>query len=213
MIQILLVDDHPLVGEGTKLIINHEFDMEAHFESSGLKALERLKTQSFDVMLFDLHMPEQDGFELTKKVLEIDPNAKILIFTEYEMFPNLDLFMESGAVGFISKAATKDQLIRAIRCALNQEIVIPISFLQEIYHRTVHSSQREIAKESISLSEKEKKIIQELVKGKTNKEISQELFMGQRSLEYSLTSIFHKLGVQTRIEAVVKVKEIGLLDH
>lgn len=212
MIQILIVDDHPLVGEGTKLIINHESDMEAHFEASGLQALERVKTQSFDVMLFDLNMRELDGFELTKKVLAIDPTAKILI-TDYEMFPNLDLFMESGAVGFISKAATKDQLIRAIRCALNQEIVIPVSFLQEIYHRSAQSSQREVAIQNISLTEKEKKIIQELVKGKTNKDISQELFMGQRSLEYCLTSIFHKLGVQTRIEAVVKVKEIGLLDN
>jgi two-component system, NarL family, competent response regulator ComA len=111
MIEILLVDDHPLVGEGTKLIIENEKDMKVHIETSSLQALEQAKLQSFDVMLFDLKMPEMDGFELTKKVLALDPKANILIYTGFEIFPHLDLLMESGAMGFIPKTATKDQFI------------------------------------------------------------------------------------------------------
>ncbi|AGK55354.1 response regulator transcription factor [Bacillus sp. 1NLA3E] len=211
MIQILLVDDHPLVGEGTKLIIETEGDMKVEFETSPIQAIERLKTHSFNVLLFDLTMPQMDGFELTKKALAIDPQANVLIFSECDIYPNLDLLMESGAVGFIAKTATKEQLIRAIRCALNQEMVVPFSWLKDIYHGDRPWVKRKMFKEKISLTDKEKKIMKELVKGKTNKEMAQTLFVGQRSFEYSLTKIFHKLGVQTRIEAVVKVKEMGLI--
>lgn len=84
--------------------------------------------------------------------------------------------------------------------------------LKEIYQGSKPSIQRESPSEKFSLTEKEKKILKELVKGKTNEEIAQFLFIGQRSLEYSLTNLFHKLGVQTRIEAVVKVKEMRLID-
>ncbi len=213
MIQILLVDDHPLVGEGTKLIIETEGDMKVEFETSPIQAIERLKTQTFNVMLFDLNMPEMDGFELTKMALAIDPKANVLIFSELDIYPNLDSLMESGAVGFISKTATKEQLIRAIRCALNQEMVVPFSWLKDIYQGDRPWIKRKMFKEKILLTDKEKKIMKELVKGKTNKEMAQTLFVGQRSFEYSLTKIFHKLGVQTRIEAVVKVKEMGLLDE
>lgn len=213
MIQILLVDDHPLMGEGTKLIIEQDKDMKVYFETSALKAVEMVKQQSFDVLLFDLQMPELDGFELTKKVLEIKPEAKVLIYTGYEIISHLDLFMECGAVGFVSKTANKFQILRAIRCALNDEIIIPFSFLKEVYYGTKPQEEVKRIKDTISLSERERNILKELTKGKTNKEIAQALFIGQRSLEYSLTNIFQKLGVQTRVEAVIKAKEIGLIEE
>ncbi|WP_251554675.1 response regulator transcription factor [Neobacillus muris] len=212
MIEILLVDDHPLVVEGTKLIIEKEPDMKVQIETSSKLAIERVKTQKFDVMIFDLQMPEIDGFELAKHVLKIVPEANILIYTGYDIITHFDLLMESGAVGFISKTATRDKLIRAIRCALHQEVVLPFAMLKEIYLNGRYVEHKEPAQERIVLTEKEQAIVKELVKGKTNKEIAQVLYMGQRSLEYSLTSLFQKLGVQTRVEAVIKVKEMNLLD-
>jgi two-component system, NarL family, competent response regulator ComA len=145
-------------------------------------------------------------------VLAIDPNANILIFSDFDHYPYLDLLMESGAVGFIPKIATKEQLIRAIRCALNREVIVPYSWLKDIYNGEKPWVKRKMYKDKISLTDKEKNIMKELIKGKTNKEMAQTLFMGQRSFEYSLTKIFRKLGVQTRVEAVVKVKEMGLIE-
>lgn len=211
MIDILLVDDHPLMGEGTKLIIENEPDMKVYFETSSLRALEIIKKKSFDVMLFDLQMPEMDGIALSKKIIEQKPNSKIVIYTGYELLPHLDFFMESGAVGFIPKTATKEQLIRAIRCALNQEIVLPFPLLKEIYHKGKNAPVKK-NEDRVVLNEKERDIIRELAKGKTNKDIAQTLYIGQRSLEYTLTNLFNKLSVQTRVEAVVKAKELGLLD-
>ncbi|WP_043930461.1 response regulator transcription factor [Bacillus sp. EB01] len=212
MIHILLVDDHPLVSEGTKLIIEKEKDMKVHIETSCSQALEIVDKLSFDVMLFDLQMPEMDGFELCKRVLAKLPDANILIYSGYEILPHFDLLMESGAIGHISKTASKDQVIRAIRCALNKETVMPASLLREIYYGAKQSKKQDTKKERVSISDKEKLILKELIRGKTNKDIAQSLFLGQRSLEYSLTHLFQKLGVQTRVEAVVKAQELGLID-
>ncbi len=211
MIEILLVDDHPLVGEGTKMIIENEKDMNVQIETSSVRALERVKRQDFDVMLFDLKMPFMDGFELTKKVREIKPDSNVVIYTGFDFLPHIDMFIESGAIGFVSKTATKEQLIRAIRCAMEKEIVMPISFLRDIYPGKKNKEKIQ-HKDVLSISPREKEILQELIKGKTNKDIAQRLFIGQRSLEYNLTHLFHKLGVQTRVEAVVKAKELGLID-
>ncbi|MHC0038153.1 response regulator transcription factor [Pseudoneobacillus sp. C159] len=212
MIRILLVDDHPLHVEGIKLIIETEQDMKVHIETSSIQALETVKTNSFDVMLFDLQMPEMDGFELTKKVIEVDPKAKILIYSGFEVYPHLEMLMDSGSIGFLSKNATKEQLIRAIRSALDNEMVIPFPLFKEIYNRALPMIHLDNVSEKIQLNEKERAVLLQLVKGKKNKEIAQTLFVGQRSLEYCLTSLFQKLGVQTRIEAVVKAKEMGIVD-
>ncbi|WP_251548805.1 response regulator transcription factor [Neobacillus muris] len=211
MIEILLVDDHQLMVEGTRLIIEQEPDMKVHTEMSSLKALEQIKIQSFNVMLVNLQMSEMDGFELTKKALAIDPNVKILIYSGFEILPHFHSFMESGAVGFVPKTASREQLITAIRCALKQDVVIPITLLKELYQAISPSMCQEAVVKDLTLNEKEKTILKELEKGKTNKVIAQTLYIGQRTLEYNLTNIFNKLGVNSRIEAVLKAKEIGLL--
>jgi len=214
MIRILLVDDHPLVGEGTKLIIEKEADMKVDFVTSAKLAMERIKGNLYDVMLIDLQIPEMNGFELSKKVLASNPSANILIFSEVDLSTQLDLFMECGAIGFILKTATREQLIRAIRCAINQEIVVPFTWLKTIYQGTKPWLKRNhMNNDKLHFNEKEMRILKELVKGKTNKQMAQTLFIGQRSLEYCLTGIFQKLEVQNRIEAIVKVNMLGIIDE
>jgi two-component system, NarL family, competent response regulator ComA len=212
MIQILLVDDQPLVGEGTKLILEKEENMQVQVVTSCKSALELVKAHSYDVMLFNLQKSECDGFELANKVISDNPNAKILIFTGHDFVPSLELLMKSGAVGFISQTDTREQLIRMIQCAVNEEVILPYKWLQEIYQGAQTTRSLVNKGEEILLNEREKKILQELVKGKTNKVMAQDLFIGQRTLEYTLTAIFQKLGVNSRVEAVVRVKELGLID-
>jgi two-component system, NarL family, competent response regulator ComA len=212
MIQILLVDDQPLVGEGTKLIIEKEVNMQVQLATSWKSALELVERNSYDVMLFNLQKSEWDSLKLTKEVVSINPNAKVIIFTGHDFVPSFELLMESGAVGFISETSTREQLIRMIQCAVNEEVILPYDWLQEIYRGAQTSLSLALKDEEIPLNEKEKKILQELVKGKTNKVMAQDLFIGQRTLEYSLTAIFQKLGVHSRVEAVVRVKELGLID-
>lgn len=211
MIQILLVDDHPSVMEGTRVLLEQEGDMKVTFAKSAHEVLEMVVCHSFDVMLFDFHIADVNGIELAKQVLKINVDAVILIYTGYEMTSHFNLMIESGIVGFISKTNNREQLAAAIRCALRGEVILPYALVKQL--RKVPLSGMEIdAKQATSMiSKKEHEMLTEIAKGKSNKEIAEIVLMSQRSVEYSLTNLFQKLNVKSRIEAAMKAKRLGIL--
>ncbi|HVJ48364.1 response regulator transcription factor, partial [Desulfitobacterium sp.] len=125
MIEILLVDDHPSVGEGTKSMIEQKSDMKVTVVTSSTDALEVLKSRTFDVLMFDLNMPVINGLELTRRVVAINSDIPILIYTGYDISSYFNILIEARVSGFISKTASREQLVTAIRCALRGEAVIP----------------------------------------------------------------------------------------
>lgn len=209
MTQILLVDDHPSVREGTKLMLEGNENIRVTTCGSASEALQLLEKQCFDVILVDYVMPEMNGIQLTTKALRICPNAKILIYTGYDIKQYFNQFMECGVAGLISKTATKEQMLDAIRCALRGEAIIPISLLRELRKDQIFYS--ESTSELLQLTPRETSILMEVAKGKTNKEIAGTMHMSQRSLEYVLSQIFRKLNVHSRIEAVAKAKKMGMI--
>ncbi|MET1030770.1 response regulator [Domibacillus tundrae] len=211
MIEILLVDDHPTVMEGTKMLLEQEEDIKVSLAYSGNQALEMAGTQQFDIMLFDLHMPDINGIDLTKQVLTLKPNAVILIYSGFEFKNHFNLLIESGVSGFVQKTVNKEQLVRTVRCALKGEVILPLSLVKQLRRTTLHVPDVKKEIDVQAISNKEYKILREISKGRSNKEIADSLLMSQRSLEYSLTNIFQKLNVKSRIEAAMKAKETGLL--
>jgi two-component system competent response regulator ComA len=158
-------------------------------------------------------MPVMNGIELTKIILRYNPDAIILIYTGFDLIAHYNLLIETGVSGFISKAATKEQLITAIKCSLREEAVIPLQLLKQLRRVAAQPSTSDGQQELgyITLSDKEQKILEGISKGLTNKAIAVELSMSQRTIEYNLTKIFSKLGVSSRIEALMKAREYGLL--
>ncbi|TGE38914.1 response regulator transcription factor [Desulfosporosinus fructosivorans] len=215
MIQILLVDDHPSVGEGTKSMIEQENDMKATVVTSSMEALEVLKNQIFDVLMFDLNMPVINGLELTRRVIAINSDTPILVYTGYDISAHYNILVEARVSGFISKTASREQLITAIRCALRGEAVIPISLLHQLRRNEarVDASEKEESVKRISIDEKEQMILQEVARGKSNREIADILLMSQRTVEYNLTRIFGKLNVRSRSEAIFQAKRLGVIPH
>ncbi|MHB8072574.1 response regulator transcription factor [Desulfosporosinus fructosivorans] len=215
MIHILLVDDHPSVGEGTKSMIEQENDMKATVVTSGLEALEVLKNQIFDVLMFDLNMPVINGLELTRRVIAINSDTPILIYTGYDISSHYNILVEARVSGFISKTASREHLITAIRCALRGEAVIPISLLHQLRRNEarVDASEKEESVKRISIDEKEQMILQEVARGKSNREIADILLMSQRTVEYNLTRIFGKLNVRSRSEAIFQAKRLGIIPN
>lgn len=213
MIKVLIIDDHPAVGEGTKAIIEEDFDMKAYVISDSENALEILNKEKFDVYIVDLYMPKLNGIELTKIILQKNSDAKILIYTGFDIATHFNLLIEAGVSGFISKTDSKEQLITAIKCTLREDSVIPTQLLKQL--RRVRSSPTTTEGienlGNISLSVLEQQILDRVSKGQTNKAIAIELSMSQRTIEYNLTKIFSKLGVSSRTEAFIKAKEYGLL--
>ncbi|WP_127533397.1 response regulator transcription factor [Paenibacillus kobensis] len=214
MLTVLLVDDHPSVGEGTKHMIEQDPDILVTIVFSGVEALEKLEEESYDVMLFDLNMPTISGLELTKRVTANNPDAIVLIYTGYDLASHYNMLLDAGVSGFISKAATREQLVTAIRCALRGEAVVPIALLKQLRRSEVRFQQTDgkVISE-VSISEKEQLILREVATGGSNREIAARLFMSQRTVEYNLTRIFEKLGVRSRSEAIVEAKRLGLINE
>ncbi|HEY4390482.1 MAG TPA: response regulator transcription factor [Paenibacillus sp.] len=213
MVRILLVDDHPSVGEGTKNMIEQDPDMQVTVLMSAMEALELVEQESFDVMLFDLNMPVISGIELTKRIMKVRPESRILIYTGYEISPNFNILVESGVSGVVSKTATREQLLNAIRCVLRDEAVIPVSLLRQLRRREIRLNQgrEEKSMEEVSINEREQEILQEVSNGSSNKDIASKLLMSQRTVEYNLTRIFEKLNVRSRSEAIVEARRLGLI--
>lgn len=213
LIKVLIVDDHPAMGEGTRTIIESEQDMKADVLNESDKVLDILEKDTYDVYLIDLYMPRMNGIELTKKIMQFDPDAIVLIYTGYDVISHFNLLIEAGASGFVSKTSTREQLITAIRCSLRDEAVIPIPLLRQLKRAEASpmASKEKTYLKNISLTTKEQQILDGVSKGKTNRAIALELSMSQRSVEYHLTKIFSKLGVESRTEALLKAGELGLL--
>ena len=132
MIKVLIVDDHPAVGEDTKAIIEQEEDIQAKVILDSENILEVINKDHYEVYLLDLYMPKLNGIELSKVILQNDPDATILIYTGFNIAEHYNLLIEAGVSGFISKTETKEQLITAIRCALREEAVIPLQLLKQL---------------------------------------------------------------------------------
>lgn len=213
MMNVLIVDDHPAVGAGTKSMLEQEGDMrvDVTHENEGVSSL--LEEKEYDILLLDLYMPGLNGIELAKRVRNSYPDLKLLIYTGFDLSTHFNMLVEADINGFVSKTATSEQLVTAIRSALRDEVVIPLHLFKQLRRSEASVSETSEADETcgLSLNEKEQSILKEVASGYTNREIAQTLHMSQRSVEYTLTGIFNKLNVRSRTEALFKAQELGLV--
>jgi len=213
MIQILLVDDHPSVGEGTKTLIEKETDMTVTVVYSAAEALHKIEERKFDVLLVDLNMPAISGLELTRRVMTIDSDAIVLIYTGFDIAPHFNILIESGVSGFISKAATREQIALSIRSALRGDAILPVHLLKQLRRSEAISTtafEGDVQGEA-SINEREQLILQEAANGLNNREIAGALFLSQRTVEYHMSRIFDKLKVRSRSEAIKEGRRLGLI--
>lgn len=211
MIHLLLVDDHPSVMEGTKVLLEQDGEINVTLASTPEQALKLATSNMYEVILVDLHMPEMNGIDLARQLLEGLPEAIILIYTGFELSNHFNLMMEAGVAGFVSKTAGKEQLVTAVRCALRGEVVLPVSLVRQLRRVSIQTVGSMAEPEAGTITGKEYEILKQIAGGKSNKEIAEVLLTSQRSLEYALTTLFQKLGVKSRIDAVIKARSLGLL--
>ncbi|HDX9706086.1 TPA: response regulator transcription factor [Bacillus thuringiensis] len=213
MISILVVDDHVAVGLGTKALIEKYDEMNVDVVHDSMEVEKKIKNQKYDVYLIDLQMPNINGLELSKKILKIHSEASILIFTGFDVFVHYNLLIDNGVLGVLSKTSSEEQVINAIRHAVKKEVVLPYQLVRQlrITENISNISIEDGPERAVSLNEEEKKILVEVSKGKTNRELAEILNLSQRSVEYKLTDIFHKLQVSSRMEAVQKAQELGII--
>lgn len=208
MMELLIVDDHPVVLDGTKTLLQDLTDVNIETEQDGQSVLSLMDTKTFQLYLIDINMKPTNGIQLSELIKKKQPEALILLYTGYELADYYELLIEKKVDGLLSKLATKEQVIQTIQAALRGEILLPADFLDFVQQRTYR---KDVQKE-VSLSDKEQEILQYVAQGFTNKAIASNLGVTQRTVENYLSKLFVRLHVESRAEAVIVAKENAWID-
>ena len=155
-------------------------------------------------------MPHLNGLELAKQALSFNPELTVLIYTGFDIKPHFNLLVEAGVSGFLSKTSSRDELVAGIRSALRQQVILPLSLVRELRRPGIITDSSN-SNEKVVLTSNEEQILLQLSRGKSTREIASTLAMSQRSLEYSLTNLYQKFGVRTRVDTIAKAKNLGLI--
>ena len=197
-IRILLVDDHQVVREGLRRMLELEADMEVVGEANDAKeALTQSELFSPEVILMDIKMPGVDGIELTRQLKEKQPSCNIIMLTLYDEY--LAEAIEAGAVGYLLKDVKREELVRAIRAVHQGRSPLNLSLSRDQLAELAAPSE---SKQRAYLSERELAILRMIADGVTTEEIANQLFLSQATVKRSVHIIFEKLGVHNRSEAV-----------
>lgn len=202
---ILIVDDHLIVREGLKLILETNEAFKVIGEAgNGLEAIEFLEKNRVDVILLDLNMPVMSGLETIQHLNQKQINIPIIILTTYNEDELMVKGIQLGARGYLLKDTSSDDLFRTIDSALRGDTLLKPEIMTKIINVSEKSESDNGSKkeEQTSLTEKELFIIRAVAKGYRNKEIAFDMGIAERTVKAHLTNIYNKLNVDSRLEAV-----------
>lgn len=198
---ILIVDDHPTVGYGTKAILERCFNCHVSYVMSGKQAIEKLHCQRFDIVLCDFMMPAMDGIETVRELNIIQPDLKIMMYSGYELDYQYNAMMEAGVNGILSKECSVEELETAITYLMRGHSFLPSDLLSKLrlpsFLGALHDQDRF---SRWQLNEEDIELLQGIVNGYSNKELAQLHNRSQRAIEYHITKLYSKLNVRSRIQ-------------
>lgn len=212
-ITILLADDHVLVREGTRELLEHEEDMEVVGEAGDGEEAVRLTSDLHpDVIIMDIAMPKLNGIEATKQIKAIYPDSAVLILSAYDDDQYVFALLEAGAAGYLLKDVRSHELVEAIRSVNVGESVLHPTIARKVINRFAPSRAKPATEVALDqLSEREMEVLRLAAKGMTNMEIAQELVLSVRTVQGHLSNIFSKMQVGSRTEAVIHALKWGWL--
>jgi NarL family two-component system response regulator LiaR len=210
-IRILIADDHAVVREGTRQILEQEPDLEVVAEAGdGEEAVQQAGATKPDVAIIDIAMPKMDGIEATRRIKSLYHNIAVLILTAYDDDEFVFSLIEAGAAGYLLKSVQSQELIRAIHALRSGESVLHPTIARKVLEHFVPSlSKREEPPAQEVLTDRELEVLKLVTKGLSNKEIGDKLNLSVRTIEGHLGSIFAKLRVSSRTEAVYRALKEG----
>ena len=204
-IKILLVEDHVVVRQGTRQLLEREPDLEVIDEAGDGEEAIKLATQlKPDVIIMDVSMPKLSGIEATKKIKAILPATIILVLTGYDYDEYIFSLLEAGAAGYLLKDVSGDELINAVRTVYAGEPMFHPKVLRRLMGRFSSTPAESTPARVVEvLSEREMEVLKCAAKGMSNKNIGNALFISERTVQAHMRSIFNKVGVGSRSEAVL----------
>ena len=211
-IRIIIADDHVVLREGTRELLQRESDLEVVGEAGdGEETVELVRKLKPDVAIVDIAMPKLNGIEATKQIKAIAPSTAVLILTGYEYDQYVFAVLEAGAAGYLLKDVRAQEVINAVRVVhAGGSVLHPVVARKALDHfvRTKNKTQ---AQQLPGLTDREIEVLRFAARGRGSKEIAQELGLSMRTVQKHLGNIFNKLKVSSRIEAVIFGLKNGLL--
>lgn len=216
-IRVLLVDDQELVRYGFRLVLEAQDDIVVVGEASdGAEAIRMVDLLGPDVVLIDVRMPGVGGIEATRTLHATHPDTRVLVLTTYDRDEFAFGALQAGAAGFLLKNTRPDELVAAVRTVNSGDAVVSprvTSKLIEVAvpHLGAGSPAADPDAALGALSEREREVFVLIGRGLTNAEIAQELFLSESTVKAHVGRVLAKLGVATRVQAVIRAYELGIV--
>jgi DNA-binding NarL/FixJ family response regulator len=212
-ITILLADDHPLVRQALRNLLETQPDMKVIGEAAnGEEAVRLAQELQPKVVIMDIGMPVMNGLEATRSIKTHNPNIAILVLTVHTDKEHVIGILDAGAAGYLTKVVFGDDVIRAIQAIIAGEAVLTPSILQQILKFVPRETAKPVVlPPGLSFTPREQVILKLAARGLSNKDIASELNLSVRTVKAHLVDLFSKIGVGSRTEAVVTGLKMGFL--
>ena len=213
-IRVLVAEDHALVREGIRLILEAQPDMEVIAEAAnGLEVLSKARELRPDVILMDISMPEMDGLEATRQIKRDIPDTQVLALTVHESGDYFFRMLAAGASGYVLKGAPSSDLLAAVRSASQGEVHLHPSLTARLVGDYVRRLRRgESQGDYATLTEREKDVLMLLAEGLTNQQIAGRLGISASTVETHRSHVMEKLSLRNRTDLVKYAIRHGLID-
>jgi len=212
MIKILIADDHLIIRQGLRLILETETDFELVGEASdGAEALKLCKKLKPDVVLMDLRMPNMDGLTAIEKLRAEQPEIAVIILTTFNEDELMFRGLQAGARGYLLKDTDRSTLFDTIHAAARGETLLKPEIMSRVLTQTSVLKPR--LNESFNLTDREFEVLEAVARGERSKEVASHLGISERTVKAHLASIYNKLGVDSRAAAIAAAAQKGLLKN
>lgn len=211
--KIIIVDDHNLFREGLSAILQQEPDFEVcGLAGSVQEALAAIRLHKPDIVLMDFNLPDGTGADATTRILQEDPDCKVIFITMSDRDEDLIKAVRSGAVGYLMKNLSPSKLVAAIRSVYRGESALSRIMTLRLMEELARTKETEPAGDPVfgRLTPREKEILISLAAGKSNQEIARQFVISANTVKYHVHSILEKLGVKDRREAARFAQEHGI---
>jgi DNA-binding NarL/FixJ family response regulator len=202
MIRVFLLDDHEVVRRGLAEMLQHEGDIEVIGESgSAVEAARRIPALRPDVAILDARLPDGNGIDVCRDVRAVDPSIKGLILTSYEDDEALFAAIMAGAAGYVLKQVRGTDLLDAVRRVAAGQSLLDPAVTARVLERIRHGVDE--PRELQQLTEQERRILEYVAEGLTNREIAGKMFLAEKTVKNYVSSVLAKLGLERRTQAAV----------
>ncbi|MBI4320110.1 MAG: response regulator transcription factor [Chloroflexi bacterium] len=213
-VRILVVEDHGIVRDGIRLLLQAEPDMEVVGDAAdGQSAVEKAAQLNPDVVLMDLGLPGVNGIDATRRIKDRSPQAKVLALTVHDSDDHFFRSLDAGASGYVLKGSASGELLQAIRAAYRDEIYLPPSLGKRLvadYLRRVRFGEERDSYES--LSSREREVLRLIAEGHTNQEIASMLTVSPSTVQTHRSRIMEKLNLRSRADLIKYAIRRGVID-